>query len=70
MYDTLVVKTMRNEYRIEYGDNRLPVTKEAAMYETAKILVTVAIEAHMLIHKVDRETATRWVFSVMDVTNT
>jgi hypothetical protein len=43
--------------------------REAEMYRTAKILVEVAIEALVQMHGVDRETAARWVFSVMDVTH-
>ena len=39
---------------------------EDAMWETAKLLVDVAIKAHMEIHGVDRETARYWVFSAVE----
>ena len=35
--------------------------KEAAMLETAKLLVDIAVKTHMLIHSVDRETALYWI---------
>lgn len=35
--------------------------KEDAMWETAKLLVENAIQAHMKIHNVDRETSACWV---------
>jgi hypothetical protein len=41
--------------------------KEDAMWETAKILVDIAIQAYMQMHGVDRETARYWVSSAMDV---
>jgi hypothetical protein len=39
--------------------------KEAAMWETAKLLVDAAIKAHMQIHDVDREAAAYWVTSAL-----
>ena len=35
--------------------------KEAAMLETAKLFVDIAVKTHMLIHSVDRETALYWI---------
>ena len=39
--------------------------KEEAMWGTAKLLVDVAIKAHMQIHDVDRETAAYWINSAL-----
>ena len=39
--------------------------REDAMWETAKLLVDVAIKAHMQMHDVDRETAAYWINSAM-----
>ncbi len=39
--------------------------KEDAMYETAKLLVDIAVKAHMQMHGVDRETAERWIRDAM-----
>jgi hypothetical protein len=41
--------------------------REDRMYETAKQLVDTAIKAHMQMFGVDRETASYWVNSAMDV---
>jgi hypothetical protein len=41
--------------------------REDAMYDTAKLLVDIAIKAHMEKFKVDRETARYWVSSAMEV---
>jgi hypothetical protein len=35
--------------------------KDAAMLDTAELLVNIAVKTHMLTHGVDRETALRWV---------
>jgi hypothetical protein len=35
--------------------------KEAAMSDTAKLLLDIAIRTHMLIHGVDHETASYWI---------
>jgi hypothetical protein len=35
--------------------------KDAAMLNTAELLVNIAVKTHMLTHGVDRETALRWV---------
>jgi S-adenosylmethionine/arginine decarboxylase-like enzyme len=39
--------------------------QEEALWETAKLLVDVAIKAHMQIHEVDRETAAYWINSAL-----
>jgi hypothetical protein len=41
--------------------------KEDAMRETARLLVDTAIQAHMQMHGVDRETARYWVKSAAEV---
>jgi hypothetical protein len=38
---------------------------EDAMWETAKTLANAAIEAHMAMHGVDRQTAAYWVNSAL-----
>jgi hypothetical protein len=39
--------------------------REDAMYETAKQLVDIAIEAHIQKFQIDRETAEHWIHSAM-----
>ncbi len=39
--------------------------REDAMWETAKLLVDVAIKAHMQMHDVDRETSAYWINSAL-----
>jgi hypothetical protein len=43
--------------------------KEDEMWETAKLLVDIAIKTHMQRHGVDRETARYWVNSAMETTD-
>jgi len=35
--------------------------KDAAMLDTAEVLVNIAVKTHMLAHRVDRETGRHWV---------
>jgi len=35
--------------------------RDAAMLDTAELLVNIAVKTHMLTHGVDRETALRWL---------
>jgi len=35
--------------------------RDAAMLDTAELLVNIALKTHMLTHGVDRETALRWL---------
>lgn len=39
--------------------------KEDAMWESAKLLVDMAIKTHMQLHDVDRETASYWINSAL-----
>ena len=41
--------------------------REDEMFETAKILVDIAVKAHMKTFGVDRETASYWIRSAADV---
>jgi hypothetical protein len=41
--------------------------REDRMFETAKLLVDIAVKAHMQMFGVDRETARYWVSSAMEV---
>jgi hypothetical protein len=43
--------------------------KEDAMYESARLLVDIAVKTHMQMHGVDRETARYWVSSAMETTD-
>jgi hypothetical protein len=39
--------------------------REDAMWETAKLLVDIAIKAHMDVHNVDQKTASYWIRSAL-----
>jgi hypothetical protein len=41
--------------------------KDDAMWETARLLVEAALQAHMEMHGVDRETAHRWLKDAAEV---
>jgi uncharacterized protein YcgI (DUF1989 family) len=41
--------------------------KEAAMLDTAKLLVNIAVRTYMLTHDVNRETALYWIRSASNV---
>jgi hypothetical protein len=43
--------------------------REDSMYESAKLLVDIAIRAHMERFGIDRETARYWVNSAMETTD-
>jgi hypothetical protein len=43
------------------AQTQLILLKEDAMYETAKQLMDTAVNTHMQMHGVDRETARYWV---------
>ena len=43
--------------------------KEDEMWETAKLLFDIAVKAHMQMHHVDRETASRLLRDALEVTD-
>ncbi len=51
--------TYRSEDAARQGMERCE--RDAAMLDTAELLVNIAVKTHMLTHGVDRETALRWL---------